>query len=56
MNFQEVTLPKMPSRYAVEVVSPHGWIVRLQNSSEIQNLSQLLQAQGQGQSGGACGR
>ena len=44
VKFQEVTLPNMPLRYAVEVVSPHGWTVRLHNSSEIQSLSQLLQA------------
>jgi hypothetical protein len=44
VKFQEVTLPKMPSRYAVEVVSPQGWTVRLQNSSEIEALPQLLQA------------
>ena len=33
VKFQEVTLPHTPLRYAVEVVSPQGWIVRLQNSS-----------------------
>jgi len=44
VKFQEVTLPNMPLRYAVEVVSPQGWTVRLQNSSEIQSLPQLLQA------------
>jgi transposase-like protein len=44
VKFQEVTLPNVPLRYAVEVVSPHGWTVRLQNSSEIQSFSQLLQA------------
>jgi transposase-like protein len=44
VKFQEVTLPNMPLPYAVEVVSPQGWTVRLQNSSEIQSLSQLLQA------------
>jgi transposase-like protein len=44
VKFQEVTLPKMQARYAVEVVSPQGWTVRLQNSSEIQALPQLLQA------------
>src|SRR5277367_4232096 len=44
MKFQEVTLPKMPPRYQVEVVSPQGWTVRLQNSSEIETLPQVLQA------------
>jgi transposase-like protein len=44
VKFQEVTLPNMPLRYAVEVVSPQGWTVRLQNGSEIETLTQLLQA------------
>jgi transposase-like protein len=44
MKFQEVVLPNMPPRYAVEVVSPQGWTVRLQNSSEIGALPKLLQA------------
>ena len=44
VKFQEVTLPNMPVPYAVEVVSPQGWTVRLQNRSEIQSLSQVLQA------------
>src|ERR1022692_2107767 len=38
VKFQEVTLPNMPQRYAVEVVSPQGWTVRLKNSSEIETL------------------
>jgi transposase-like protein len=44
VKFQEVVLPHTPLRYAVEVVSPQGWIVRLQTSSEVQTLPQLLQA------------
>ncbi|MGP8199324.1 MAG: IS66 family insertion sequence element accessory protein TnpA [Limisphaerales bacterium] len=44
VKFQEVTLPNTPLRYAVEVVSPQGWTVRLQNNSEIETLPQLLQA------------
>ncbi len=44
VKFKEVVLPNMPLRYAVEVVSPQGWTVRLQNTSEIQSLPQLLQA------------
>jgi len=44
MKFQEVKLPNMPARYAVEVVSPQGWTVRFQNSSEIGTLAQVLQA------------
>jgi transposase-like protein len=44
VKFQEVTLPHTPQRYAVEAVSPQGWIVRLQNSSAIETLAQVLQA------------
>jgi transposase-like protein len=44
VKFQEVTLPNVPLRYAVEMVSPQDWTVRLQNSSEIETLVQLLQA------------
>jgi transposase-like protein len=44
VKFQEVTLPNIPMRYAVEVISPHGWTVRLQKSSEIETLAQVLQA------------
>jgi transposase-like protein len=44
VKFQEVTLPKMQARYAVEVVSPQGWTVRLQNGSDVQQLPALLQA------------
>ena len=44
VKFQEVTLPHTPLRYGVEVVSPQGWTVRLQNTSDIESLTQLLQA------------
>jgi len=44
VKFQEVTLPHTPLRYAVELVSPKGWTVRLQNTSDIELLPQLLQA------------
>jgi len=44
MKFQELTLPNMPMRYAVELVSPQGWTVRFQNSSEIETLAQLIRA------------
>jgi transposase-like protein len=44
VKFQEVTLPKMSPRYQVEVVSPKGWTVRLQNGSDVQQLPALLQA------------
>ena len=44
VKFQEVGLPNAAPRWAVEVVSPQGWIVRLHNSSELQTLLQLLRA------------
>jgi transposase-like protein len=44
VKFQEMTLPNMQPRYAVEVVSPQGWTVRLQDSSEIETLVQVLQS------------
>jgi transposase-like protein len=44
VKFQEVTLPNMPMRYAVEVVSPQGWTVRLHNGSDVQELPALLRA------------
>lgn len=44
VKFQEVTLPNMPLRYQVEVVSPQGWTVRLQNGSDVQQLPALLRA------------
>lgn len=43
VKFKEVVLPNTSLRYAVEVVSPQGWIVRLHNGSEIHTLSQVLQ-------------
>src|SRR5450432_1382646 len=43
LQFQEVVLPHTPLRFAVEVVSPQGWIVRLANSSDVESLPQLLQ-------------
>jgi transposase-like protein len=44
VKFREVTLPNTPLRYAVELVSPQGWTVRLQNTADIESLAQLLQA------------
>jgi transposase-like protein len=44
VKFQEVRLPSPASRWPVEVVSPQGWIVRLQNGSDVQMLPALLQA------------
>jgi transposase-like protein len=44
VKFQEVRLPNPATRWPVEVVSPQGWIVRLQNSSDVQQVPQLLRA------------
>jgi hypothetical protein len=44
VKFREVRLSNPASRWPIEVVSPQGWIVRLQNDSDGQMLAQLLQA------------
>lgn len=44
VKFQEVTLPNSAPCWTMEVVSPQGWIIRLQNSSELRTLPQLLRA------------
>jgi len=44
VRFQEVRLPNPTLRWPIEVVSPQGWIVRLQNGSELQTLPQVLRA------------
>jgi hypothetical protein len=42
VKFREVRLPNPASRWPVEVVSPQGWIVRLQNGSDVQMLPDLF--------------
>ena len=44
VKFHEVGLLKPVSSWPVEVVSPQGWIVRLQNGSAVEMLPELLQA------------
>jgi transposase-like protein len=44
VKFHEVRLPNLIPRWPIEVVSPQGWIVRLQNGSELETLPQLLRA------------
>jgi transposase-like protein len=44
VKFQEVRLPSPSSRWLVEAVSPQGWVVRVQDGSDVQMLPQLLQA------------
>ena len=42
MRFQEVMLPSTTSQWAVEVVSPQGWTVRLHATSDFEVMSSLL--------------
>ena len=44
VKFQEMRLPNLVSRWPVEVVSPQGWIVRLQDGSDVHSLPSLLRA------------
>jgi len=42
--FQEVQLPSPVKQWPIEVVSPQGWTVRLQSSTDVQHLPELLRA------------
>jgi len=42
VKFKEVGMLTPASRWPVEVVSPQGWIVRLQSSSAVEMLPELL--------------
>ena len=44
VKFQEVRLPNPASRWPIEVVNPQGWIVRLQNGSDVQIMAELFRA------------
>ena len=44
VKFQEIGLLNPASHWPVEVVSPQGWIVRLQSGSVVEMLPELLQA------------
>ena len=44
VKFQELALPNAAPGWAVEVVSPKGWTVRLQESSAIRTLPRVLRA------------
>jgi transposase-like protein len=44
VKFQEVRLSNPIAKWPVEVVSPQGWVVRLQNSSDVASLPELLRA------------
>ena len=42
VSFQEVVVPTAATKWAVEVVSPKGWTVRLQDSAAIRSLPKVL--------------
>jgi transposase-like protein len=44
VSFQEVVLPNSAGRWALEVVHPRGWTVRLAEVGDVEHLSQLLGA------------
>ena len=44
MRFEEVVVPNAATKWAVEVISPKGWTVRLQDSSAIRTLPKVLRA------------
>ena len=44
VSFQEVVMPPAAMRWAVEVTSPKGWTVRLNDSSAIRSLPKVLRA------------
>jgi transposase-like protein len=44
VGFQEVALPDSSGRWALEIVHPQGWTVRLAEISDAASLSQLLRA------------
>ena len=44
VKFQEVRLHNAALVWPVEVVSPQGWIVRLQSGSDLQMLPSVLRA------------
>lgn len=44
VKFQEMVLPSTAGGWAVEVVHPRGWIVRLARVDDAQSLSPLLGA------------
>jgi transposase-like protein len=42
VRFQEVMLPRTTGPWALEVVSPQGWTIRLARISEVAKVSPLL--------------
>jgi len=44
MQFAEVQMPPAVRLWAVEIASPSGWTVRLQNSAAVPALAQVLSA------------
>ncbi len=44
VSFQEMVMPTAATKWAVEVTSPKGWTVRLNDSSAIPSLPKVLRA------------
>lgn len=42
ISFKEVMLPNSPMQWALEIVNPQGWTVRLAQSSDLETLCPLL--------------
>ena len=51
VKFQEVRLPPQTARWPVEVVSPQGWIVRLQSNTDVYHV-EIAQLKSTGYNGG----
>ncbi len=44
VDFQEVVMGNATGRWAVELVNPQGWTIRLAGVGEVESLPQLLSA------------
>jgi len=44
VSFQEMVVPSTATKWAVEVTSPKGWTIRLNDSSAIRSLPKVLRA------------
>ena len=44
VEFRELVMPTAGAKWAVEITSPKGWTVRLQDSSAIRTLPKVLRA------------
>ena len=44
LRFQEVILPTASNPWALELVSPQGWTVRMQRAADVSSLAAVLGA------------